>query len=377
MSETGSNPGSDIGADIDSDPTSNPGPAAEVALLFADLRAAPWRFGLFHTLRRLDCLHPRQPRLGCSLQAADDPVRLAQLPATIFAPAELAACEPGLANRPPRLLVYSLGLLGPDGPLPLHLTEYVRERQRHASDQTLARFLDIFHHRMLSLFYRAWAQAQPAVAFDRPAEDRFGTYVGTLSGHGLPAWQQRDAMPDLAKRHFAGLLAAQTRHADGLGAILSSLLGLPVRIRQFIGHWLQLPADCQLRLGESPETGSLGQTTTLGGRVWDHQNRFRIEIGPLALADYQRCLPGAPLLTLVRAVVRNWCGDALDWELNPILSEPEVPALRLGASARLGWTTWAHRGRLGHDGAELKLEPNRIAASVGAPPHPATPGAHP
>jgi predicted component of type VI protein secretion system len=45
----------------------------------------------------------------------------------IFAPAELAAWWPA-SGRPARLLVYFFGLLGPNGPLPLHLTEYARER---------------------------------------------------------------------------------------------------------------------------------------------------------------------------------------------------------------------------------------------------------
>ena len=44
------------------------------------------------------------------------------------------------------------GLLGPNGPLPLHLTEYVRERLRHHADPTFARFLDLFHHRFALFF---------------------------------------------------------------------------------------------------------------------------------------------------------------------------------------------------------------------------------
>src|SRR6478609_2460492 len=73
----------------------------------------------------------------------------------------------------PRLYVTFGGMFGPQGPLPLHLTEYARDRIINSADPTFARFLDIFHHRMLSLVYRAWADAQPTVQFDRPESDRF------------------------------------------------------------------------------------------------------------------------------------------------------------------------------------------------------------
>lgn len=333
--------------------------ARERTTLLARLARSPWQFGFLHTLRRIDCLQPERPRAGCSPRAADDLVRLGQQPSMRFAPSELARVEQPGSGRPPRLLVYFLGLLGPNGPLPLHLTEYARERQRNADDPTFARFLDLFNHRMLTLLFRAWGQAQPAVSFDRPDEDRFGAYLGSLSGSGMPAFRARDAMPDLAKRHFAGHLACQTRHPDGLKSMLQALLNLPVRIDELVGHWLVLPRDCRLRLGESPETGALGRTTTIGARVWDHQSKFRVCVGPATLSDYLRLLPGADGLARVIAVVRNYVGDQLDWELNPVLAAPEVPALRLGSGVRLGWTTWLASGRLGRDGDDLFLDPRQ------------------
>ena len=98
------------------------------------------------------------------------------------------------------------------------------------------------------------------------------------------------------------------------------------------------------------------QTTTVGGRVWDHQTKFRVRVGPVGLADYLRLLPGGDAPARVRAVVRNYVGDQLDWDLNLVLAEPEVPRLRLGAGGRLGWTTWLARGPLGRDGDDLKLD---------------------
>ena len=124
-------------------------------------------------------------------------------------------------DAPPRLAVNFFGLFGPNGPLPLHLTEYARNRLRAESDPTLVRFIDLFHHRMLTLFYRVWAAAQPTVSFDRPETDRFALYVGSLFGLGMPSLRNRDAFPDLARLHYAGQLACQTRHPDGLNAMIS------------------------------------------------------------------------------------------------------------------------------------------------------------
>ncbi|KAA6187368.1 type VI secretion system baseplate subunit TssG [Thiohalocapsa marina] len=333
-------------------------PTPDALALLSALEREPWRFGFLQTLRALECQHAERPRLGETVRAADDMVRLGQEPSLIFAPAELAALRRSGTGRAPRLLVYFLGLLGPNGPLPLHLTDYARDRLRNAGDATFARFLDLFNHRMLSLFYRAWAQAQPAVSFDRPGKDRFGTYLGSLHGIGMPGYRHRDAMPDLFKLHHSGHLSCQARHAEGLGAILSDYLKLPVRIEEFIGHWLQLPQDCRWRLGESPEAGCLGLTTTIGGRVWDHQSKFRIRVGPLRLSDYLRLLPGGKSLSAVKAIVRNYVGQPLDWDLNPVLARPEVPAIRLGKAGCLGWTTWLTSRPLARDGDDLKLDPN-------------------
>jgi type VI secretion system protein ImpH len=329
------------------------------------LGRAPWRFGFLHTLRRLDCAGPQRPRIGASPRAADDPIRLGQRPSMRFAPAELAGLERTARGRPNRLSVYFFGLLGPHGPMPLHLTDYARRRIREHDDPTFARFLDVFNHRMLALYYRAWAQAQPAVSLDRPAEDRFGDYVASLGGTGMPSLQQRDAMPDLAKRRFAGHLGCQTRHPDGLRALLGPLLGVPVGIDELIGHWLTLPADYRWRLGADRTNGALGETTTVGARVWDHQSKFRVCIGPVGLGTYEGLLPGGSLLPKVKAVVRNYVGDQLDWDLRPVLAEAAVPRLQLGAAGRLGWTTWLASGALGRDGDDLELDPETAPSTAG------------
>jgi len=330
--------------------------SAYVIDLFEALQRKPYAFHFFQALRRLECRYREQPRLGKAMRLRDDPVRLTQEPSMAFAPSTLASFNPGDQEHPPRLAEYFLGLFGPQGPLPLHLTEYAYERKRGYNDRTFSRFADIFHHRMLSLFYRAWANAQPTVNFDRPETNRFDVYIGAAFGLGMPSLWNRDTAPDLAKFHYSGRLACQTRNAEGLEAILADFFHLPVGIETFVGHWLPLSPTSQCRLGETPTTGLLGMTAVIGERVWDRQYKFRIVIGPMGLAEFQRFLPGSDSLRRLVAWVRNYIGNELLWDVNLVLRKEEVPSLKLGQQSQLGWTTWLTSQPLARDADDLKLD---------------------
>ncbi len=320
------------------------------------LAAAPHELDFYRVMRELEALHADRPRFGRSVRPAEDAVRLGQDADVEFASAMLAAWQGPQEGRPGRLLVRFFGLFGPDGPLPLHLTEYARDRLRNERDPTMQRFADLFHHRALSLFYRAWADVRPAVSFDRPRSDRFAAYVGALAGLGTAALRGRDAMPDLTKLHFAGLLANQSRHADGLSAILSAFFTVPVRVASFIGSWLTLPHTDRTTLGGRRDTASIGAGALLGRAVWSRQDKFRLVFGPMSLADYERLLPGGASFHRLVPIVRNYAGDTLAWDVQFVLRRREVPDTRLGQAGRLGWTTWLKPRRARRDAADLVLE---------------------
>jgi type VI secretion system protein ImpH len=158
----------------------------------------------------------------------------------------------------------------------------------------MSRFLDIFNHRLLSLFYRAWASAQKSVDYDRPDEAKFANYVGSMFGLGMPGVRNRDSIPDRAKLFFSGRLVCQTRNAEGLEAIIQDFFGVKAEIQECVGHWMTLPAANQCRLGESPNTGLLGQTVVVGSRKYEVQLKFRIRIETMKLVDFKKFLPGQP-----------------------------------------------------------------------------------
>jgi len=342
----------------------------------AGLARDPHRYGFYQALRLIECAHPDRPRLGRGVKAADDPVFLGQEPSLAFAPSALAAYEDG--EDRPRLDVFFFGLFGANGPLPIHLTEYARDRMRNEEDRTFARFADIFHHRMLSLFYRSWGDAQPAVNFDRPAEDRFARYLGALGGIGTPELRDRDALPDLTRFHFAAHLGNASRHPEGLEKMLRAFFDVPVRIREFIGSWTGIPEGDRCRLGGPPETSALGSTALIGSRVWGCQGKFRVVFGPLGYEDYERLLPGSDSLDRLIALVKGYVGDEFVWDVNVILKKNEVPPLRLGRNGRLGWTGWLVSRPPERDADGLLLNPLARAGrgeSTEAAPRPSPLGA--
>jgi type VI secretion system protein ImpH len=321
----------------------------------AELESEPYRYGFFGAVRLLDCVFRESPRTGQALRPRDEPLRIGQDPSMKFAPSTLSSFQPRRDKW--QLLINFFGLFGPNGPLPLHLTEYAHDRLHRDRDETLARFADIFHHRMASLFYQAWANSQPVVSMDRPEQDRFASYVGSLFGIGMDSLRNRDAMPDHAKLHFAGHLSCQTRHPDGLCSMLRHFFGAPVEIVEFVGHWIALPEDCQFILGHSPQTGELGVSTTIGERIWNRQQKFRIQLGPLTQAEYRRFLPGAASLERLVAIVRNYLGDEWLWDVRLTLARKEVPTFVLGQSAQLGWTMWLLSDEAREDSDDLVLNP--------------------
>jgi type VI secretion system protein ImpH len=298
------------------------------------------RMDFFQVLRLIENAHPQLPRIGSSLRPRDDAVRFGQDPALAFHASALGRYTRAGADARARLAVNFFGLLGANGPLPLHLTEYVRDRLRHGGDATLLAFLDVFHHRMLSLFYRARASAEPAISLDRADGDRFSVFVGSLFGIGAPALRERDDIGDFAKLHFAGLLANQARPASGLVSILSAYFKLPLHIEQFVGHWMRLPPEIHSRIGAGGDGNRLGASLLLGRSVWDCQHKFRIVIGPLGYDDYRRFMPGGDSLKRLLAWVRTYVGLALEWDVRLILKKEEMPPLRLGGDTRVGWSTW-------------------------------------
>jgi type VI secretion system protein ImpH len=343
------------------------GTSADTLKFLRELEESPYRHDFFMALRRLECMHPDKPRFGRGARPIDEPVRLGQEPSMAFAPSAIASFEAGSKDRPHKMSGFFFGLFGPNGPLPLHLTEFARDRERNENDPTFRGFADIFHHRLLMLFYRAWADAQPTVSLDRETSRRIDTYVGSVFGIGAPEFRNRDSVPDNARLHMAGRLALQTKPAEGLLAILQDFFRLPFQIVEYVGEWLRLSRNDWMRLGAVGSAGALGKDAVIGSSVWNCQHKFRIVCGPLQLDDFTQLLPGGDSLRRLRDTVRGYIGFSVDWDLNLVLASADVPQLSLGKSGVLGWTTWLGERQSTEDADDIIIRPNVAQLTTDGP----------
>ncbi len=292
------------------------------------------RYGFFALLRRLEARAKDLPRFGRSRLPSQNIADLAQEPSLEFPSATVNAIEPAAGGRR-RIRGSFLGLTGPMGPLPTHLTEYAFYERRSPTGQPFGRFLDLLTDRMLQFFYRAWADTQPAAQADRPGDDRFAGYLAALSGT-LDAPGEAGAFRPL---HYAGAFASR-RSAATLQDALSHLLLKPVRLQEFVVRWRDVDPAERTRLGRGAQFNQLGVDTLLGGRVCVAEDTFRVMVQADGIDDYVQLLPGHPRHEAARQAVAALKPSHLDWELELQLDERQAPGACLDGRSPLGLASW-------------------------------------
>ncbi len=338
--------------------------------LAAELSGSANQFDFFQALRRVESLAGDLPRLGHAQQAQQERVRIGQAAALDFAPATIDQIdleEDGTACLVQRFF----GLLGPGGPLPLHMTQQVRDQVRHENDETLQSFLNLFHHRMAMLFYRAWSSSRGAIQRDRPHEDRFAVYLSALSG-AMPL-ADGSVQPDSSSNsnskhlsasalqetrwHFTGRFGPMHRNAEGLEAVVTTALGADAKVRSFVLRLLRLQPEDRTLLGdistgrpirsESAQSpagrgGRLGRSVVLGSRVADRRSMIELKIGPIVFSMFRRLLPGGSLHQNLRELLRSYLDPGIDCRVRLILDRQTVPRMSLGRQGSLGRNAWVY-----------------------------------
>lgn len=347
-----------------------PATRQDPAVVIDQLLQEPWRYDFFQALRLIESSRPELPRIGQSRTLGGDSVRFGQFLSLAFASSTLEQAQVASPGGRPKMVVRFTGLTGPNAPMPLRLTEFLWNRVKGNYDTDLRgtkadtsekygyvsprdsaalEFLDIFHHRLISLFYRAWAVAQKTVDLDRPEDRTFAEWIASLAGLGMPDFDGMDAVPTLHKTAFAGHLSCQTRHPQGLRDILRAYFDLPAEVINFWGHWMEIPQDQHCRLGQDRATGVLGRTCVVGARVWDRQLKFRVVLGPMGFAKYQTFLQGASGHARLHSWVDFYARREFYWDAVIILKKEEIPPIRLGAFGQLGRTCWVKSGASAED----------------------------
>lgn len=326
------------------------GPAADdLAALLADVATGADRWELFALARSLEQVRPDAPRIGTALDPADEAVDWTHEPGLDFPRTTLAALEPG--PRRPRVRSRHLGLTGPMGPMPLHLTEVTLAERRAKGPQPFGDFLDLVSARMLQAFCRAWAESDPCAQADRPADDGFASALAAVSGAAdlrfvdgtgrpQPGGEGFDAWRRLAYAgHLQGL-----RSAAAVGDALAHAVGRPVRVEELVGRWRAIPEDARTRIGgRRGAHATLGQGATLGARFFAVEWDVGVHVTARDAADLDALLPGGDAHGLLVEAADTLLPRSLDWTIWVEISEAAAPAARLARDpkgARLGLTGW-------------------------------------
>ncbi|HUO23135.1 MAG TPA: type VI secretion system baseplate subunit TssG [Caulobacteraceae bacterium] len=313
------------------------GPAPDHLSYFRRAAETARRFGFFALVRGAEARAPKLPRVGRSRHPGQNIADMGHASTLNFPGSTIDAVEFTKGGRP-RVRGYFLGLTGPMGPLPLQLTEFANFERRYAKAQPFGRFLDLLTDRMLQFFYRAWADSQPAAQADRPDDDRFAYYLAQLSGAREGAAAD-SGFPIEARLHYAGLFASR-RSAAVIQDGLSHLLGMPVRVVEFVPRWRDIEASDRSRLGASGGFNSLGVDTVIGRRVRVVDDAFRVVVRAANMADYQSFLPGGARFEAAQDALDALAPSHLEWEIEIEIPQAAPKGLRLDGQSRLGWTGW-------------------------------------
>lgn len=321
--------------------------------VIARLEAAPYRFQFMQALRLLLIWLRRE---GVPPERALRHIlRFRNSLSLTFPASEIESLSIDLAADAPKpgtvtsiqLTPAFMGLLGVNGTLPLHYTEWIATHEYAERDESIRACLDLFSDRSISLFFRAWTKYRPEHAIDVDGEDPYRPLLLSL-GAG-PAAQPRAQTGDVdphadAMVFYIGLLRQRPMSAAALGCILPDYFGVPIVIEQFVGGWDDIADNRQCRMGG--ENATLGHSGALGVRAWRHDLGVTLHIGPLCKADFERFLPGTAGARALETILELVGIPALRYTAHVMLRPEDVAALdlvggakpgkRIGFDARLG-----------------------------------------
>lgn len=301
-----------------------------------------FNFSFFKAVNLLECQHPEKPPLGQTLEPFKEPVRFSVKPGAIFPPSDIVSLTDGEADSPAQMVVAFMGLIGPAGVLPYWYNELAQERNLK-KDTSLTSFLDLFHHRLITLFYLAWKKHRFPENYTPGADDRLSRYLLSLIGLGTPGLTAMIGLPEESLAFYSGLLARPVASAVAIESTVAYLAGTNVWVDQFIDRLLPLDPEDQTRIGMA--NGRIGEDAVCGSHVWENQTKFRINLGPMTFTEFSRFIPSGDMLRPIFSLVRYMVGAEFEFEIRLYLKREEVPPCILGdpssTGPKLGWTTWA------------------------------------
>lgn len=316
----------------------------------------PYRFEFFQAVRVFERIISDKREVGGDALPAEECVRFRSRIAMDFPPSEIQEIrEPKDEFGSYEMLVNFMGMVGVSGVMPTHYTELVLDRVRH-QDTALWTFLDIFTHRAVSMFFRAWEKYRFPVAYER-GNDAFTSYLFDIAGLGTNGLRGRMSLDDESLLPYTALIAQKPHSQNAVENVVSDYFSVPAKIEQFFGQWLPLSKQDLTKVGV--ENSQLGVNAIAGARIWHQQTKFRIKLGALSFKHFQAFLPTGSAYAKLRSIVKFMVGLEFDFDVRLKLKAAEVPGTILTTRAvrkpMLGWTSFLKTRPFNADDEQLVL----------------------
>lgn len=290
-----------------------------------------------------------------------------------FPAAEIAAIEdqPSVSGMNQwHMQVNFLGLTGSNGVMPYHYSEMVLKRLK-VKDKSLMNFLDLFNHRLISLFYQASVkyhlpleherkrlQVTPGSESDNPTK-----ILLALIGLGTHGLNQRLYTKDESLLFYSGLFSKKVRTTSGLKQIIFNHFNIPVEIREFIGQWQELIDDVRTRLPglalPRGQNNQLGKSVMLGRKGWFAQGKIQIILGPLTAQQLHTFAPGTSTLRALNEIVKLYINFEHDYDFVMRIRRSDLPGATRLLQVKpplLSWNTWLTSNQAQYEGNQAIVD---------------------
>ncbi|MEM7351087.1 MAG: type VI secretion system baseplate subunit TssG [Acidobacteriota bacterium] len=248
-----------------------------------------------------------------------------------------------------QIIVNFMGLYGFTTPTPIYFTELINSPDFDSGP--LTELLDLFNHRLLSFYYRAWQKYRYPYRYEPGARDEVSEHILSFVGLRERKVQEQTELPVPRLIRYIGLMAPRPRPLINLRLILADYFRLPqIRIKPWVLRWTPIAKEQCNAIGG--RNCSLGEDLTVGAEIPDRSGKFRVRIGPLSFVQFKSFLPDGEKFRQLSALVHLWAGNRFDFDFEFVIRRQDIPPAKMqGADgARLGWTGWITSGAgLDHD----------------------------
>ncbi|MCA9704636.1 MAG: type VI secretion system baseplate subunit TssG, partial [Myxococcales bacterium] len=288
------------------------------------------RYEFFVAVSMLERLNPHAVRVGGEGPYSGEVIRFRHDHDLAFNAGEIGGIRRVPIPQPPEHVLEQpryryemttsfMGVSGTMTPMPLYLAEELCQDDEGA--RIKREFLDLFHHRLVSLVYRVGIKFDFAREYTNEADDPWSRRM--LAMAGLDAYE-RWRLRHLTRRQLlrlAPLLASKVRSARTLALavqdVTAEALGdATVNVTQFTGDWTLLDPEQRISVGLA--NSQLGINAVLGVECFHRGGKATIVIGPLR-DNFRRFVADGDMFPVICELVGMLSPEPIDYELDLVL----------------------------------------------------------